>query len=91
VAIARDSSSAGSPNQRQQIWLVRPDGSGGHSLVNEEHVSYSNLGWSNDSRFLVYCRYSTQDIGKPEIWLADLAGGKQVRVVSGGILPTLLP
>ncbi len=91
IAIVRDSSSSGSPGQRQEIWLVRPDGSGGHSIVSEEHVSYSNLGWSPDSRFLVYCRYSTDHIGKPEIWLADLMTGNQARLVTGGILPLLLP
>ena len=91
VAIARDSSGPGAPNQRQQIWLVHPDGSGGHVVVDEQYVSYSNLDWSADSQFLAYSRYSTKDPGKPEIWLADLVAGKQTRLVQGGILPTLLP
>jgi ABC-type nickel/cobalt efflux system permease component RcnA/Tol biopolymer transport system component len=91
IAITRDASSPGQPNQRQEIWLVRPDGSQGHTLVNEKQVSYSNLAWSPDGRFLAYCRYSTVDAGNPEIWLADLAGGQQTRLVTGGILPVLLP
>jgi Tol biopolymer transport system component len=90
IAITRDASSPSQPNHRQEIWLVRPDGSQGHVIVNEKQVSYSNLAWSPDSHFLVYCRYSTDFIGAPEIWLADLAGGKQTRLVTGGILPVLL-
>ena len=76
---------------KQEIWLVRADGSQGHTLVNEEQVSYSNLSWSPDGLSLAYCRYSTSVIGDPEIWLADLAGGKQTRLLTGGILPALLP
>lgn len=82
IAIVRD---APAP----QIWLVRPDGSDGYSLVMEEKVSYSNLRWSPNGQFLVYCRYSTDDMERPEIWLADIGTDKQTRVITG-ILPTLL-
>ena len=82
IAIVRD---APAP----QIWLVRADGTEGHILVDGERISYSDLRWSPDSRFLVYCRYSTQTGGIPEIWQAEIATGQQIKV-GAGVLPTLL-
>lgn len=82
IAIVRD---APAP----QIWLVRPDGTGAHILVQGEKISYSGLRWSPDSRFLVYCRYSTQTGGTPEIWQADTTTDQQIKV-GAGILPGFL-
>ena len=72
-----------------QIWLVRADGTGGHILVQREKISYSDLRWSPDSRFLVYCRYSTETGGTPEIWQADTQTGQQIQV-GAGVLPGFL-
>ena len=91
IALTRDSSPPGQPNSRQQIWLEKADGSQGRALVDEKQVSYSSLSWSPDGRSLVYCRYSTAQIGVPEIWLAGLSGAAPRKLVTGGIMPALLP
>jgi ABC-type nickel/cobalt efflux system permease component RcnA/Tol biopolymer transport system component len=90
IAINRDAPTGSASGPEQEIWLVHPDGSGGHPLL-QEQGSYSNLSWSPDSRTLIYVQYTLQGGEKPEIWLTDVHTGKTSRILSGGVSPLLVP
>ena len=90
VAIIRDGSNASSSSPSEQIWLVHPDGSGGHQLLQDQD-SYSNLSWSPDGRDLAYVRFAFQGDAKPQIWLADVKSGNLMMILAGGISPSLVP
>jgi len=91
VAIARDSLNSTDALFREQIELVRPDGSKATILLDQPGTSYSDLSWSPDSRYLVFSRYSNEDSGNPEIWLIDVQTDQQQKIISGGIHARLLP
>jgi nickel/cobalt transporter (NicO) family protein len=90
VAIVRDNTNTTSTSIGEEIWLVRPDGSQGHILV-DDHALYSELNWSPDSSHLVYNRSPLQENSKSEVWLADIHSGQFTRIIDGVITPTLLP
>lgn len=91
VAIERELPPAAKRKRGNQVWLVRPDGSDAYLLLGEDDISYSDLRWSADGRWLVYVRYSYQTLGKSEIWRVDVASGLTSRLVTGGMQPALLP
>jgi len=90
VAINRDAPTGNASGPEQEIWLVHPDGSGGHPLL-QEQGSYSNLSWSPDSRYLIYVQYTLQGGEKPEIWQTDVRSGKTSQILTGGVSPILVP
>jgi Tol biopolymer transport system component len=90
IAIVRESLKASSSNVEEEIWLVRPDGTQGHTLL-EDQGSFSDLSWSPDSHYLIYNHFPTQGNAKPEIWMADIRSGQLTKVLDGGIAPALLP
>jgi Tol biopolymer transport system component len=69
---------------RDQAWLVRLDGKDAHILLGEDQMSYSDLSWSPDGKFILYSRYDYQNLGKFDIGLVDIQSDKQtilIRVV----------
>jgi nickel/cobalt exporter len=90
VAINRDGSNSTSSSTGEQIWLVRPDGTRGHALLDDTDA-YSDFSWSPDSRYLIFDRTPILGDEKPETWLADIRSGTLSKIMVGGILPSLLP
>ena len=90
MAIVRDDNNLTSSSAGDAIWLVRPDGSQGHILVEDQGL-YSELNWSPDSSHLVYNRSPLQENSKSEVWLADIRSGQLTKIINGVITPTLLP
>jgi ABC-type nickel/cobalt efflux system permease component RcnA len=78
-----------------QVWLVRPDGTGAHVLLQEEGASYSSLTWAPDARHLLYARYvldlTSTTPGRFDIYMADVETGASELLVEGGDMPALLP
>ena len=91
VAIDRELPAAVQPRRGDQVWLLRPDGSGARLVLGEDDASYSDITWFADGTSLFYTRYSYLDVGKSEIWRLDLATGRKERLVAGGMEPILLP
>ena len=96
IAIDRDIPAAdGSAKSSNQVWLVKPDGTDAHVLLDEKNASYSDLGWSPDGKSLIYSRYSYefsyQNVGHFDVYTADLQTGTETMLVSGGDIPTLMP
>ena len=78
-----------------QVWLVKPDGTQAHVLLDEANASYSNLSWSSDGRYLLYSRYilqfSTQNVGHFDVCATDVQTGHAMTLVPGGDVPAFLP
>ena len=91
IAIARINLSSANTAYSEQVWLVKPDGTQAHIFIDLDGINYSDISWSPDSQKLVYSRYSSKDMGKEEIWMADVRTGQQTRLISGGSLPVILP
>ncbi|MGC1377111.1 MAG: sulfite exporter TauE/SafE family protein [Anaerolineales bacterium] len=91
VAIDRQLPAAAPSKRGDQVWLLRPDGSDARLLLGEADASYSDMRWSPDGKSLVYARYSYLKLGQSEIWRVDIQTGAKTRLVSGGILPVILP
>ena len=90
VAVVRDDTNSTNSSHGDVIWLVRPDGSQGHTLVGDQGL-YSELNWSPDSTHLIYNRSSIQENSKSEVWLADIRSGQLTKIIDDVITPTLLP
>ena len=77
----------------EQVWLVRPDGSEAHVLLNQDKVSYGgDLGWSPDSQSIVYSLISyARNPDVSEIWTANIQSGQQKQLASGGNQAVFLP
>jgi len=95
IAIDRDIPTSDSSVKNNQVWLIKPDGTDSHVVLNENNASYSDLNWSPDGKFLIYSRYSYefsyQNVGHFDIYMADLQTGKETLLVPGGDVPSLLP
>jgi Tol biopolymer transport system component len=94
IAIDRNVPSADTSGSSNQVWLVKPDGSEAHVLLNEDGASYSGLQWSPDGRYLLYSRYvlqiSTQSVPHFDVYLTDIQTGASSLLVPGGDLATFL-
>ncbi|HVM70366.1 MAG TPA: sulfite exporter TauE/SafE family protein [Anaerolineales bacterium] len=90
IAIVRDDTNTTSTSIGEEIWLVRPDGSQGHVLL-DGLDSFSDLSWSPDSTYLAFDQTPIQGNSKSEAWLADIRTGKLTEILDGVITPTLLP
>ncbi len=72
----------------RQLWVMRADGSGAHSLTDEPDFNFSAPAWSPDSRSLVYMRFNQADLTQTaEIWTIDLDGQNPRQLIIGGYLP----
>jgi nickel/cobalt transporter (NicO) family protein len=95
IAIDRDSIAADGVTVSNQVWLSNPDGSGARVLLNGNNLSYSNLSWSPDGKFIVYSRYSyqfsAQSRGHFDVYAADIQTGREILLAPGGDLPTAIP
>jgi Tol biopolymer transport system component len=91
IAIDRNYSTSDSTKKGDQVWLVKPDGTQSHVILNEPDVSYTDLNWSPDGNYLAYTRYSYDNIGHSDAWMMDIQTGQRTMLASGGFIPTLLP
>jgi nickel/cobalt exporter len=91
IAIDRNLSTSDSTKKGDQVWLVHPDGTQSHVILNEPDVSYTDLKWSPDGSYLAYTRYSYDNIGHSDAWMMDIQTGQTTMLASGGFIPTLLP
>ena len=94
IAIDRNVAS-GPAHSSNQVWLVKPDGSQPHVLLQEQGASYSSLNWSRDGRYLLYSRYvldlSAQSPGHFDIYVVDVVTGQSKLLITGGDMPSFLP
>jgi ABC-type nickel/cobalt efflux system permease component RcnA/Tol biopolymer transport system component len=95
IAIDRDVFINDAKKRRNQIWLMRPDGSDARAVLSESGVSYSNVKWFPDGNELIFTRYvfpiSSNDGGHFDIYMLDIQTGKETLLVQNGDIPTLLP
>ena len=95
IAVDRDVSITDGSKRSNQVWLVKPDGTQAHALLNEAGASYSDLRWSPDGKTLIYSRYSysnaDQNVGRFDIYMLDIFTGQTTLLAPGGDLPSLLP
>ena len=91
IAVDRNLSTSDSTKKGDQVWLVHPDGTQSHVILNEPDVSYTDLSWSPDGNYLAYTRYSYDNIGHSDVWMLDIQTGQTTMLASGGFIPTLLP
>lgn len=72
-----------------QIWIMRPDGSGACQLTDTPDVVHGTPVWSPDSRYLIYQRYTLAGAdGLPGIFLLDTVTGNIEHIVASGTNPT---
>jgi nickel/cobalt exporter len=91
IAIDRNLSTSDNTKKGDQVWLVKPDGTQSHVILNEPDVSYTDLSWSPDGSYLAYTRYSYDNIGHSDVWMVNIQTGQTTMLASGGFIPTLLP
>jgi len=89
IAISRENTAT----IKEQIWLIKPDRSQAHVLLDQDKVSYGgDLSWSPDSQYLVYSRISEdKNPGTSEIWMTNIQTGLQNKITTGGNQPAFLP
>lgn len=72
----------------RQLWLVQPDGGEAHALTNDLLLHHGLPSWSPNGRFLLYQRFDTsQQDGKPAIWIIEVATGSQTEIAANGFSP----
>ena len=91
IAVVRVTLNADLSSTSSQIWLVKPDGSQAHVIVNVDGMSYTHMGWTPDSQKLVYSRYANNDVWSESIWLADVRTGQETKLISSGSMPAIIP
>lgn len=90
IAINRDDKPETNSNIGEMIWLVRPDGSKGHVLL-EGLDSYSDLNWSPDGKYLIFDQTPILGNSQPQVWMADIQSGQVTKLMDGVITPNLVP
>jgi Tol biopolymer transport system component len=77
------------------VWLVRPDGTQAHVLLNEAGASYSGLSWSPDGQLLLYSRYRLDyvagGVGRFDVCSTDIDTGQTTVLAPGADIATYLP
>ena len=91
IAVVRDTLNADLSSTSSQIWLVKPDGSQAHVIVNDDDMSYTHIGWTPDGQKLVYSRLINNDVWSENIWLADVDTGQETQLISSGSMPEIIP
>jgi nickel/cobalt transporter (NicO) family protein len=95
IAVDRNVPGSDPSASSNQVWLVKPDGTQAHVLLNEAGASYSGLGWSPDGRLLLYSRYkldySAGGVGRFDVCSTDITTGEATVLVPGGDIATYIP
>jgi len=91
IAIDRNISTSDSTKKGDRVWLVHPDGTQSHVILDEPDVSYTDLKWSPDGKYLAYTRYSYDNIGHSDVYMINIQTGQTTMLAAGGFIPTLLP
>lgn len=72
----------------RQLWLMRADGSEARALTADPNIFHGPPSWSADGRQLLYQRYDVNDpVGRPAVWVMEVATGGETLVAGGGYLP----
>lgn len=91
LAVVRIVATGDSLAHGSQIWLVRPDGSAAHPLMQNYVAFHGQPVWSPDSRYLLY-NASPDSSGASTIHIFDTRSGDDHAIpVSGNRLAWLLP
>ena len=91
LAVVRRAWVEGIPEEGNQLWLMRPDGTEAVQQTDEEKHTFGQPSWSSDSRFLVFDYRAVVD-GQINsgIWLLDIKTGRISDLVSPGNRPIWL-
>lgn len=88
IAFGRKSPRAG---DGRQLWLIKPDGSGGRPLTHATQYHHGAIAWSRDGQMLLFQRVDVESIDqKPGIWLMDVDTEQMLEVTTPGFLPAWL-
>jgi Tol biopolymer transport system component len=61
---------------KTQIWLMRGDGAEARAVLSDPSYQYLSPVWSPDGRYLLYQRYSDNQVFiQPEVWRLDMKTG----------------
>lgn len=95
IAIGRQFLDAERWTPGRQIWLVRPDGSEAHSLLEEPMGDHFAFAWRPDGAALAYANSDLSEGPQPvpdvSIWVLDLVQREPRFVANDGVLPKWLP
>ncbi len=97
IAIDRDVTGGDTLSSSNQVWLVRPDGTQAHVLLDEAGASYSSLSWSPDGRLLLYSRYvldtsaGAGGTGRFDVCSLNISTGQTTVLAPGGDIAQFLP
>jgi TolB protein len=92
IAFGRKALADGTPTAGQQLWLMRPDGSGAYALATDPEAHLGSIAWAPDGRSLAYLRHQLmQAHARPEIWWVSLDGSAPLKLTDNGTLPDWLP
>jgi len=71
------------------IHIMRPDGTGVRQITHHQTGGASGPSWSNDSTKIAY--YVFEDGREHQIWIVDVASGKQTQLAVDGVSPIWTP
>jgi Tol biopolymer transport system component len=76
----------------KQLWLMRPDGSEAHPLVEHSDFTHGGYKWDPGSSRIIYQRFALNDPGAtPELRLYDLASGVDRHIAADASSGTWIP
>jgi TolB protein len=76
----------------RQLWLMRPNGSDGRQLTEDNEINHGAIHWSPDSQALLYQRFDLYEPdSQPSIYVYDVGDGTHERIAARGIFPQWLP
>jgi nickel/cobalt exporter len=90
IAMIRYEASAGGSSSGDQIWLVKPDGSGAAPLTEDADTLHGKPVWSPDGQYLLFT-YSAISDPLPRLRILEIGTGKSRELSSSGTQPVWLP
>jgi dipeptidyl aminopeptidase/acylaminoacyl peptidase len=76
----------------RQIWLLKPDGSGAHPIVEDPGFTFGGYRWDPWGERLVFQRFALdRPDDQPEVWIWTIATKELARISESAWLPDWLP
>lgn len=76
----------------RQLWLMGADGKNAHQVTQAPSYNHYDFAWGPEGSQLAYTRFNNSVLTEaPEIWVINLADGREWRLVTGGFDPQWLP
>jgi Tol biopolymer transport system component len=76
----------------RQIWLMDPDGSHAHQILQEPQYNHYDFSWSPDGAQIAYVRFDqTLLTAPPEVWIIQADGSLPRKLVAAGYAPRWIP